>query len=202
MLQADYDYALSEKSKLVAGVQYIYQHAIKNGGNEDPGKTYFQKNGKAQTFGARIGWEDKRWETSLNYTRITKDGRYLMPREWGRDPFYTFLPRERNDGFGDVHTYTIKVGCHLPKANLKLQTGFGYYDLPEVTNYALNKYGMPSYRQFNIEVRYAFKGFLEGMDSQCLYVYKAGTGNTYNDDKFVINKVNMSNWNFVLSYHF
>jgi hypothetical protein len=26
-----------------------------------------------------------------------------MPREWGRDPFYTFMPRERNEGYGDVN---------------------------------------------------------------------------------------------------
>ena len=202
MLQADYNHPLENKTKLVAGAQYIYQHAIKDGGNEDPAKAYFQKDGKAQTFGAKVGWENKRWQTSFNYNRITKDGRYLMPREWGRDPFYTFLPRERNEGLGDVNAYVIKAGYNIPGANLKTQLGLGYYDLAEVTNYALNKYGMPSYEQLNIDVRYEFKGFLEGLESQLLYVYKARAGNTYNNDKYVINKVNMSNWSLVLNYHF
>jgi hypothetical protein len=202
MLQADYNFILENKSKLVAGAQYIYQHGINDGGNEDPAKTYFSKDGKAQTFGAKLGWEDQRWQTSINYNRITKDGRYLMPREWGRDPFYTFLPRERNEGLGDVNAWTMKAGFNIPKTNLKTQIGFGYFDLPEVTNYALNKYGLPSYTQLNMEMRYEFKGFLEGLESQLLYVYKGRSGNTYGNDKYVINKVNMSNWNLVLNYHF
>lgn len=202
MLQADYNYALENKSKLVAGAQYVYQHAIKDGGNEDAAKTYFQKGAKAQTFGAKLGWENKRWQTSFNYNRITKDGRYLMPREWGRDPFYTFLPRERNDGLGDVNAWVIKAGYSMPKSNLKTQLGIGYYDLPDVNDYALNKYGMPSYTQLNIDLRYTFKGFLEGLEPQLLYVYKARSGNIYDNDKYVINKVNMSNWNLVLNYHF
>lgn len=202
MVQADYNYSLENKSKLVAGAQYVYQRAIKDGGNEDAAKTYFQKGAKAQTFGAKLGWENKRWQTSFNYNRITKDGRYLMPREWGRDPFYTFLPRERNDGLGDVNAWVIKAGYGIPKANLKTQLGIGYYDLPDVNDYALNKYGMPSYTQLNIDLRYTFKGFLEGLELQLLYVYKARSGNTYGNDKYVINKVNMSNWNLVLNYHF
>jgi ribonucleoside-diphosphate reductase alpha chain len=31
-----------------------------------------------------------------------------MPREWGRDPFYTFLMGERNEGLGDVYAFALK----------------------------------------------------------------------------------------------
>lgn len=202
MIQANYTHKLGNKSKLVAGAQYIFQAAVKDGGNEDPSKTYFPKNGIAQTFGAKIGWENTRWQGSLNYNRITADGRYLMPREWGRDPFFTFLPRERNEGFGDVHAIVAKAGYNIPKAGLKTSLGIGYFDLPEVTNYALNKYGLPSYAQVNADIRYSFKGLLKGLEAQLLYVYKHNAGNTFNNDKYVFNKVDMSNWNIVFNFHF
>lgn len=202
LIQAEYSYPLKDKSKMTAGLQYIRQDALKDGGNENSSKTYFTKGGISQTFGARIGWQNKRWQTSLNYNRITADGRYLMPREWGRDPFFTFLPRERNEGFGDVVAIVLKAGYAIPKLHLKTQGGFGYFDLPEVTNFSLNKYGMPSYTQLNIDIRREFEGFLSGLEAQLLFVYKGKSGRSYGNDKYVINKVDMSSWSFVLNYHF
>lgn len=201
-LQVDYTYSIKSGSKIVAGLQYIRQDAVKNGGNEDQSKTYFTKGGRSQTFGARIGWENDRLQTSVNYTRITPDGRYLMPREWGREPFFTYLPRERNDGLGDVHAYVVKAGYSIPKANVKIQAGYGFYNLPEVNDFALNKYGLPSYTQLNIDIRHEFKGFLTGLDAQLLFVHKGRSGNTYGNKKYIINKVNLSSWNLVFNYHF
>ncbi|MFC0774605.1 OprD family outer membrane porin [Terrimonas alba] len=202
MLQADLQHDLYNGGKLVASIQFIRQDAVKNGGNEDPVKTYFPKDNKARTFGARIGWENSFWDASLNYNRITKDGRYLLPREWGREPFYTFLPRERNEGFGDVHAYMARLGYTLSKARVKAQAGFGYYDLPAPENFRLNKYGMPSYTQLNIDLRYQFNGLLKGLESQLLFVHKGRAGNLPDDPRHIINKVNMNLWNLIFNYHF
>lgn len=201
-IQADYNYSFSDNSKLVTGLQYIRQDAIRDGGNRDPAKAYFKKGGHSQAFGAKLGWEDTRWQIALNYTRITAEGRYLVPREWGREPFFTFLPRERNEGYGDVNAYMASVGYLISKARLKLETGMGYYDLPAVTNFALNKYGMPSYTQLNIDIRYEFNGFFKGLESQFLFVYKGKSGSSHENEKYVINKVDMSSWNLVFNYHF
>lgn len=202
LVQADYEYPIAENSRLVAAVQAVRQDAIGNGGHEDPAKSYISKGGKAMTFGAMAGWKNKRWETSLNYNRITAHGRYLMPREWGRDPFFTFLPRERNEGLGDVHAIVAKLLYKIPAARLSSAVAIGHYKLPEVGNFALNKYGLPSYNQLNIDLRYRFAGLLRGLDAQLLYVYKDKSGNAYLEDKYVIHKVNMSLWNLVLNYQF
>jgi hypothetical protein len=74
--------------------------------------------------------------------------------------------------------------------------------LPDVKNYALNKYGLPSYTQINADVRYAFAGMLKGAEAQLLIAHKIKQGDTYKDDKFVINKVNMTVYNLILNYHF
>ncbi len=202
LLQADIESVLTNNTKAFVAVQLIRQDAMNYGGNEDPAKTYFRKGAKVLSFGGRAGLKKKNWETSLNYNRITAHGRYLMPREWGRDPFFTFLPRERNEGFGDVHAIVGKFSYKIPTIRLNMSFAVGHFNLPEVTNYKLNKYGLPSYNQLNVDIRYKFKGILKGLETQLLYVYKGKAGNSYNDDKYVINKVNMSLWNLVFNYQF
>jgi hypothetical protein len=74
--------------------------------------------------------------------------------------------------------------------------------LPEVSDVAKNKYGMPSYTQLNVDIRYEFTGFLTGLGTQLLYVYKKKAGNNTINEKYIINKVNMGLWNLVLNYNF
>jgi hypothetical protein len=202
LLQAHYAFELNANNKILFGLQHIRQNAIHDGGNEDRSKTYFAKGGKSQSFGAKLGLEANNFEASINYTRITAQGRYLMPREWGRDPFFTFLPRERNEGLGDVHAYLMKAGYTFHELKLKVQSGMGYYDLPSVKNYRLNKYGMPSYYQINFDARYSFDGFFKGLETQFLFVYKAKGTNEAIDDRNIINRVDMRLWNLVFNYHF
>jgi len=202
MLQADFSFPLRGNESIFASAQFIRQDAVNNGGHSDPAKSYFEKGGKAVSFGAKAGWKSKQWEASINYNRITADGRYLMPREWGREPFFTYLPRERNEGFGNLHAVMGKVSCNFPALRLKPSVAAGYYSLPGVLDYRLNKYGLPSYTQVNVDVRYDFNKVLNGLDAQLLVVGKMKTGETYNNKKFEFNKVNVVQYNLVLNYHF
>jgi hypothetical protein len=202
LFQMDYKYDLNANSKMLLGFQTIYQSALNFGGNEDPSKTYFEKNGNSQTFGGRLGWQNKEIEITLNYNRITAKGRYLMPREWGRDPFYTFMPRERNEGFGDVNAIMTKIQYTNTKKTFKSNLAVGYFELPDVKIFELNKYGFPSYVQANADIQYQFQGMLKGFDAHLLYVYKFNVGETYGNKNFIFNKTNMSNINLMLNFNF
>lgn len=202
LFQANYESSLPDQSIVFAAIQMIRQDAIKDGGNQDAKKAYINAGEKSFSFGGKAGWKNNKWETSINYNRITSKGKYMMPREWGRDPFFTFLPRERNEGFGDVQAVMTKVNYKIPTLRVTTSIAFGYYNLPDVTNYALNKYGLPSYNQLNVDIRYKFSGLLNGLESQLLFGYKNKIGNDFNNNKFVINKVDMSLWNLVLNYQF
>jgi hypothetical protein len=114
-----------KQGNLVAGIQYTEQHAVNFGGNEDPTKTYFNPSQMSLVFSTKLGWENNQWKTSLNYNRITGEGRYLMPREWGRDPFYTFMARERNEGLADVYAYVLRVGRGFPKQRITANVAVG-----------------------------------------------------------------------------
>jgi outer membrane porin, OprD family len=203
LLQLDYSLPTQQKGHQYYGsLQAVKQHALKDGGNEDPAKRFIEKDNGAFSFGARVGYKTPIWDFSLNYNRITKEGRYLMPREWGRDPFFTFMPRERNEGFGDVHAVVAKAAFAIPQKRLKFNLAGGYFNMPDVTNTVLNKFGLPSYLQVNADMRYAFAGLFQGMDAQLLIVGKLNQGETYQQAKYEMNKVNMVLYNFVLNYHF
>jgi hypothetical protein len=202
LLQTDVQVAGTHHDQWYASAQLVTQQAIKDGGNPDPAKTFIRKGSRAFTFGAKTGYKNKRLDASINYNRITTKGRYLMPREWGRDLFFTFLPRERNEGSGDVHAVVLKLVYELPKQRVTTSFSGGYFDMPDVLNYRFNKYGLPSYTQLNTDVRYRFDGVMKGMEAQLLWVLKGKVGETYNNKKFEFNKVDMSNFNLVLNYHF
>lgn len=202
LVQPEGQWKLTSKGTLKAGLQLIGQQVVGKGGNADPAKAYEAPNAKAYTIGGTLGWLQQGWDISLNYNRITKHGRFLMPREWGREPFYTFLPRERNEGLGDVQAYVIRVGKKFTRQRLNIQSAYGYYDLPDVKNTALNKYGLPNYAQLYFDLRYRFAGAWKGFDLEALYTHKFNAGDTYGNLKYVLNKVNMSHYNLILNFHF
>lgn len=202
MLQTDLSFPHKDNSTFMASAQLIKQDALNDGGNSNQSKTYFSRGANSLTFGAKLGWKNNNWETTFNYNRITARGRYLVPREWGRDPFFTFLPRERNEGFGDLDAVMAKVSYTIPKSAFKTSVAAGYYHLPDVKNYAMNKYGMPSYTQINTDIRYTFTNRLKGLEAQFLLVSKINNGETYGNNRLIINKVNMVQSNLVLNFHF
>ncbi|MFM1794493.1 MAG: hypothetical protein RL642_878 [Bacteroidota bacterium] len=200
-LQAEYQKEIAREQKWVAGLQLFQQNKIGEGGNEEVAKRYMQDK-SALVISSKLGYEYNNWKTSFNYTRITNQGRYTMPREWGRDPFYTFMPRERNEGLANVHAYVLRIGKNFPKQRVSTNVAVGHFNLPSVYDFAANKYGLPSYNQLNIDLRYTFTGVLSGLETQVLYVYKGKATNEMVEDKHIINKVNMSLWNIVFNYNF
>jgi hypothetical protein len=202
LFQTDAAIPVGSNTSILTGFQYIRQDAVNDGGNQDQTKTYVSRNWKSNIFGGKIGLKINQAETSLSYTRITKDGRFIMPREWGREPLFTFMPRERNEGAGDVHAWVYRVSKNFTKHRLKPELSAGYYRMPDVRNFRLNKYGMPSYWQVNFAVKHEFEGFLEGLDAEIIALYKGKMGETYENPSYEFNKVDMFHLNVILNYHF
>jgi hypothetical protein len=61
---------------------------------------------------------------------------------------------------------------------------------------------MPSFTQFTASINYQFKGYLKGTNAQFLFVNKNNQGDIYDTERYVINKVNMSQLNFILNHQF
>jgi hypothetical protein len=194
----------TENKTWIAGVQYLWQKSVYNDTFSIENQ-YISKGAQSHAISSRIGFSNTRSEEwLLNYTRITKHGRFLFPREWGIEPFYTFMQRERNEGAGDVHAVTAQHARYLGKhKDLSLLIAGGLYSMPSVTDARLNKYTMPSYYQVNVRSRYRFRGFLRGLNLEMLYVYKGNlVNNLYETPVNYHNKTNMHHVSVVMDYYF
>lgn len=188
---------------MVWGLHSYDQRALGNGGNPDQMETYALKDHHARVYSGQLGHFAKSTfgfdSFTFNGTRITDDGRYLMPREWGRDPFFTFLPRERNEGLADMWAATLKWD-HLHNQQEWIVAA-GVYRLPAWDDFTRNKYQTPSYNQFYLEWADALTGFWKGVKIRTMLAFKWSNDSTLPD--FVkVNTVNMINSNVIVDYHF
>jgi hypothetical protein len=190
---------------VMAGIQYAWQKSIYND-TLSVENQYITSDEQSHTFSSRVAVAKPQNgnEWSVNYTRITKHGRYLFPREWGIEPFYTFMQRERNEGAGDVHALMLQHTRFLDKQkHLELMVAGGSYWLPSVENAALNKYALPSYYQLNARARYKFQGFFKGLQGELLYAYKGNMSKQTEPTPATFhNKVDMHHLSVVLDYYF
>lgn len=201
--EATWHIVRQEQQKLSFSSMLIRQDAeVDHSVHHHHANPYIKHGHGSWAFGAQLKYTLNKNQWSIAYNRITDHGQYLMPREWGRDPFYTFVPRERIEGYANVHSVLAKYQYKWPKQHLRITTMLGHNTLPEANDASRNKYGMPSFAIGAIDLRYEFQGKLKGLDAQALVVHKAATGDTFNNTRFVINKVNMTTTNLVFNYHF
>lgn len=191
-------------STWLAGFQYLWQKSLYHD-TLAVEKQYIGKNEQSHVLSSRLGLIDRKGnEWSVNYTRITKHGRFLFPREWGTETLYTYNNRERNEGAGDVHAVMLEHIRYLGKArHLSLRTLAGLYQMPLFDNARLNKYEMPSYYHVNIQARYKFSGFFHGLQAFVLYTYKDKLGSDIEAEPvYYHNKIDMHHLSVVMDYYF
>ncbi|MCH7412717.1 OprD family outer membrane porin [Belliella sp. R4-6] len=200
--QVDYTVNLPQSTRLHIGVQGFHQYAVNNGGNPDTHLTYILPEEKPSGIGAKVGLFRGQHNVSINYLGINGQGRFLFPREWGRERFFASLPRERYEGSGAMNAYVLKYDLVTSVDGLFVQMGAGYVSHSSMTSFTTNKYGIPSYYHFTGMLEYRFKDYFEGLNFQLLAVNKTAQDRVGLSDSNKINRVDMWNFNFILDYKF
>jgi hypothetical protein len=200
-LQSEYSLSLG-KTLLELGVQGLFQGRLGNGGNPDPAKAYILPEENAMALGAKLGALLGKHRIGLNYLTISERGRFLFPREWGREHFYASLPRERFEGNGGVTALTLKYAYTFPLHGLTGNLGFSRVQTTHPDLYSLNKYGLPSYYHAVAGLDFAFSGYLQGLFLKALVVHKAAIDGANVSNQYRINRVDMWNFNLVVDFYF
>lgn len=202
MLHATGQITAAKGPSILWGVQGFYESAIGNGGNDNPERAYILPDEKSDGLGLRAGLDWAHSRLTVNYLTISDRGRFLFPREWGREQFFVSLPRERFEGLGGVSVQMIQFDQSLVKDKMKLSLGLSHVNNPDQGNARLNKYGLPDYIQFSGLADYRFSGFFQGLDLQLLIVGKREAPHQEVALENVINRVNMINYSVILDYRF
>lgn len=184
----------------ITGLQATVQHGIGNGGNEEIALRYKNPEDFHWILSGRIGIKSQKSLWHINYTKMQGNGRYLSPREWGKDPFYTFIPRERNEGLGKVDAFSTYFQYAFPEKSLQLYSYLGLFFLPDPADAEKNKYAMPSYAQANLGVRYNPKKWIKGLNMHLILMSKTALDQQNLRPAWVYNKVNLFHTNLILNY--
>ncbi|MHA7128172.1 hypothetical protein [Algoriphagus namhaensis] len=189
------------KGAWISGLQLGFQHGIGEGGNALDSLRYKNPEDKNWYLSARFGYKKSKWLGHINFTSVQGNGRWLSPREWGKDPWFTFIPRERNEGYESVTALVGFLGYSLDKVPMEFYTHYGYHFLPDLSDAAANKYNFPSYRQINLGVKYKPKK-LSGADIHLLVMNKEAIGNEVLSPNQRYNKVEMWHLNLIVDFRF
>nr|MBI1229105.1 hypothetical protein [Cytophagales bacterium] len=184
----------------ITGIQGTFQHGIGNGGNEELALRYKDPEDRNWILSGRIGLKSKKRLWHVNYTKMKGDGRFLSPREWGRDPFYTFIPRERSEGLEQVDAVTTYFQQAFPKLSLQVYAHVGLFFVPDAADASRNKYAQPSYAHANVGLRYTSKKWMQGLNVHLILMSKAALDQENLKPAWVYNKVNLFHTNLILNY--
>jgi hypothetical protein len=174
----------------------IFQRATKS--KNKLSENYINSNSFVQSFRIQRFFSTRLF-FNINYTNIGKSGRFLFPREWGKEPFYTFMPRERNEGTGDTKALNFNLNYKTLK-KVEISSAYGRFFLNSDPLY--NKYTMPSFSQINMNLKKNFGKTFEGFSTEILFVRKSSLDKSLKDPKQIVNKVNLNLINVILNFEF
>ena len=189
----------TKKGMLTLGIQSGVQHTVGDGGNPDLILAYKSPDDFNYALSGRVAWRTDRWLTHLNYTHVGGKGRWLSPREWGKDAWYTFIPRERNEGFESVDALVGYAEYRFEKIPVQVYLHGGVHWLSDLASAEANKYNFPSYRQVNIGLKLQPKG-VKNLDFHLILVSKEPLSSQKLTPNQIYNKVELLHFNGILNW--
>ena len=188
------------KNKWAFGLQYTLQFPDSFQKDLEYVQRYVQPDENGQVLSGRVKWTDGSWEMKAAYSRALASGRFLFPRELGRDHFYTSLSRSRMEGFGDTDVLTLMADYNIRDDGLTVGLAFTEVWGPERDAFRFNKYNLDSYWQLNSHLAFQFRGFFEGLRLNFLYVYKQNRED--DSPEAIFNRANYHQFNLVANFDF
>lgn len=193
----------------IAGLQYVHQQSTSFQEGLEYEERYMQPDEQANVFNVKFGYTVDRpkgsTEWTASYLKALDTGRFLFPRELGREDFYVSQPRSWIDGWGDVDVFMLRMRYKVKTdkgGEFFLDTRLSRTEAPEPTDRTFNKYGVSSFYQATVFPTYRFSGKWKGMDIGLLYIYK------YTEDEIELTasqtfyNTNLHHFNLIANLHF
>lgn len=201
-LQAEY-----HKGNHYLGLQYVAQAASPHQKKLEYENRYYQPNEHAHIISTKVGhlFSKRGLDVSGAYLHGFGTGRFLYPKELGRENFYVSQPRSWMDGFGAMDVYMLRAQWK-PKAkgwdHLSLDFSASYLDAPPADDFRHNKYGKSSYWQNTLLMDYHFGKVLEGLKLTFLYVGISSLGNENLSPAETFYRTDLHHYNLIVNLDF
>lgn len=183
-----------------AGIEGLYQVQAGNGGHQEEALAYFP-NQRQWLIGSQLAYSPENWNISLNYLHIDGNGRFLFPREWGREQFFATISRGRMEGTGKSDLLVARVKKRWSD-RLSVEAAASKAWMPGMENYTHNKYGAVPSIGWLADINYwPETPVLKGLNFRLLYVGKTSPGSDVPLERIYYN-TNFHNLNFVTQLTF
>ncbi len=191
-----------QDEKVNISLEWLHQDRVGDGGNSIDSLRYFSSQ-QANVVGAEVMMNSPKGKFSVGYDYILGGGRFLFPREWGREFLFSFQKRERSEGSANNHAVliTYERTFRVSEDKLKAIASLGHHWKPDVNNAQNNKYAVPDYLQLNLDLIY-LSDKLSKLKPELLLVYKKSSGDFPDNPNFILNKVDLFQINFIVNYNF
>ena len=180
-----------------AGIQSVIQIPSANAS-----QVYLQGSGNSQVLSGKIGhsWPRKGKVTAA-FTWITNSGKFLFPRELGREKLYTSMPRSWVEGNGNLMAASLGWTYRWSASGgWRARTKVAYIKPDVATNFEMNKYGHKEQLQWNVQVRYAPEKWSEHFNVELLYLINRTVDASYYAASKEINRRNFQEINVIANY--
>ncbi len=194
-LEADYTY-----NNWNLGAQYVYQQGADFQRQLPLAHQYIRDDENGQVLSIQLAWKTTDWQFSFAYTKLFDTGRLLFPKEFGRDRFYTSIPRSRMEGLGDADVFVLKTQRFFPQTGLDVLLELQSIQGPSLNDFKFNKYNIDETYQANAIVNYDATQLLKGLSFEGLLVYRYNKNDT--TDEVIFNKSNFLQLNFMTYFRF
>lgn len=191
---------LSENTSLSS--EWLHQDRVGDGGNSIDSLRYFVDR-SSNILGVKVSQKVGKGKLTVGYDFILAGGRFLFPREWGREFLFSFQKRERSEGAANNHALVAYYDKSFGNKKNKWRGIFsvGHHWKPDVTNAEDNKYAQPNYMHVNLDI-FWMPQKMEGLRPELLLTYKRGTGDFPDNPNFILNKVDLLVINVIVNYNF
>ena len=154
-----------EWAKWSLGLEYLNQGKLLGTINQ----VYFDNRSNSNVLVGELEKNWKKWSMALNYSTVF-GGKFLFPREFGREAFYGSISRIRLEGKNNVHLMGARQEIHFQGKKLKDLEIIAEEALMMVSdNWKDNKYQESDMVQVNLEMDYHFHNHLKGMEMKLLF---------------------------------
>lgn len=198
--QTDFSY-----ENFFGGLQYVHQRALPYQASLDYGSRYYQPDEQAHVISLQAGYNAGDLKLSAAYLHAFDTGRFLFPKELGRENFYVSQPRSWIDGFGDTDVYLLRMQWNPQQGHWKHFIGdlrLSYTQTPGPDAPQFNKYLASSRYQATALARYHFEKVFDGLEIMFLYVAAFSPDVAEMSPSQQFYKSHFHHLNFVTNIHF
>lgn len=194
-----------EGGQFFGGLQYVAQFALPHQATLDYAERYMQPDEEAHVLSGKAGMHFGTIDISANVLHAFGTGRFLFPKELGRENFFVSQSRSRIDGLGDSQVYMLRIKTNHKEGwakNILADVRLSYFDLPSRKEPRFNKYEYSSFYQGSLLFSYHFPKAFEGMEFVFMYTTKEAVEGELLTHSESLHRSNFHHFNFVTNIHF